>query len=151
MSAIDNARKAATKLRENEQVQEAGLAPTVDTILTELDRAADAIHLLGRIIEQWGTDIVRIASAEDLLTEDGDGDWELVWDRLEAVRIERDRLRALLDPADPAVIDRAARALRESVNEGDCVSWEAALSSDKDLYRADARAVLAALGGERDE
>lgn len=52
------------------------------------------------------------------------------------------------DPKDPAIVERAARALRVAAGGVDG-HWNDLTDGTREMYRKDARAVLAALAGDQ--
>ena len=68
----------------------------LEAVKADRDRKADACRYMGEIIERQGKSVVAVTGSQDLIGEDGDGDWEGVWDRVFELRRERDRLKNAL-------------------------------------------------------
>lgn len=64
---------------------------------TERDRLKSACMTLGQTIKQQCDDIVKITGSQDLIGEDGDGDWESVWDRGIEMRTQLSEARAAVE------------------------------------------------------
>src|SRR5688572_9278389 len=73
-----------------------------ETILPEefsdlLDRVESlqrSCQLLGRIIERDGKNLVELTNSQDIIEEDGDGDWEVVWQRAHEMKAHLERAKA---------------------------------------------------------
>jgi hypothetical protein len=57
-------------------------AREVERLTKELEKTSRAAQTLGRIIEQQCRDVLDATGMHPVIDEDGDGDWELVWERL---------------------------------------------------------------------
>ena len=66
-----------------------------DTLAAERDRLREIIRSYGRTIDIWGRLIIAATHSEDITTPDGDGDWQVIEERLAevpALLAERDAL-----------------------------------------------------------
>jgi ABC-type transporter Mla subunit MlaD len=63
-------------------------------LLAEIERVKAAAKTLGKIIDDSLMDVARATDSLDLLDEDRDGDWMLIFERLAALRPDRDAARA---------------------------------------------------------
>ncbi|MHA3724335.1 hypothetical protein ACXR2T_10690 [Leucobacter sp. HY1910] len=68
----------------------------ISDLADALERSKRGGATLGQIIKRQGDDIVKITKSQDLIGDDGDGDWELVWERAFKMRADLDVLEARL-------------------------------------------------------
>lgn len=69
----------------------------VPELIAEVERLQGAAKTLGKIIEDTLTDVKNATNSQDLIGEDGDGDWMAVFERLAELRPARDAARAEVD------------------------------------------------------
>jgi len=55
-------------------------------VLDELRTTQRAARTLGRTLDRWGNAIIEATGSQDLVDETGDGDWELIEERLAQLR-----------------------------------------------------------------
>ncbi|MGO4297375.1 ead/Ea22-like family protein [Glutamicibacter sp. MCAF14] len=60
--------------------------PTVLALLSRVEKAERSCRLLGTIIERDGKNLVELTNSQDIIPEDGDGDWEVVWERAQEMK-----------------------------------------------------------------
>ena len=72
-----------------------------ETLRAERDMLKRGGEQLGKIIDRQGRDVIELTDSQDIIGEDGDGDWEVVWERLHDMKRERDQLGAALKFAAP--------------------------------------------------
>ncbi|MGO4298280.1 hypothetical protein [Glutamicibacter sp. MCAF14] len=60
--------------------------PTVLALLSRVEKAERSCRLLGKIIERDGKNLVELTNSQDIIAEDGDGDWEVVWERAQEMK-----------------------------------------------------------------
>jgi len=70
--------------------------PVVLALLSRVEKAESSCRLLGTIIERDGKNLVELTNSQDIIPEDGDGDWEVVWERAH-------EMKARLEQAEQAV------------------------------------------------
>lgn len=87
-------------------------------VTADRDAKADACRVMGDIITRQGQWAVEATSSEDVIGDDGDGDWEVVWDRVFDMRRERDRQA------------NALQAIEEQ-----CAYWDGLADGDKHYAR----------------
>ena len=66
----------------------------------ERDRLREMVRSFGRTIDRWGKLIIAATASEDITTPDGDGDWQVIEERLAevpALKSERDALAAKVE------------------------------------------------------
>jgi hypothetical protein len=68
----------------------------VARLIEERDRLQRGGAELGRQIERYLTWVLDATAMHDLIDEEGDGDWQLVWERLAELRPELEQVRAEL-------------------------------------------------------
>ncbi|MGP9528167.1 hypothetical protein [Glutamicibacter sp. AOP5-A2-18] len=102
---------------------------TVLALLSRVEKAERSCRLLGTIIERDGKNLVELTNSQDIIPEDGDGDWEVVWeraqemkDRLEQAEQAVARVHALNNelswsPNNVAIVQRYRDALDGEPNE----------------------------------
>lgn len=73
------------------------LLAEVDRLTGERDVLKRGGAQLGRIIDRHVEWVLDATDMHDAIDEDGDGDWELIWEKLAALRPDRDQLQARLD------------------------------------------------------
>ena len=69
----------------------------------ERDRLREMVRSFGRTIDRWGKLIIAATASEDITTPDGDGDWQVIEERLAevpALLAERDALAATLEETE---------------------------------------------------
>jgi hypothetical protein len=107
----------------------AATSPTVVlALLDELERTKRGAQTLGRIIERHGRAIVEATGAHDLINEDGDGDWEVVFERLAELRPARDRARQSAQARAETIHQMTQQAIDATgahhlITEGGEVDW----------------------------
>lgn len=67
--------------------------------LAKLKRGANTLGELHTKTLKW---VIEASNSEDLINDDGDGDWEIVWDRLFQLRPELDAATARAEKAEAA-------------------------------------------------
>lgn len=80
-----------------------------ENALARAEKAERSCRLLGKIIERDGKNLVELTNSQDIIPEDGDGDWEVVWERAQEMK---DRL----EQAEKAVA--RVRAMADEMGEG---------------------------------
>lgn len=69
----------------------------VPALIAEVERVRGACKTLGKHLDATLTDVKNATDSHDLIGEDGDGDWMLVFERLAELRPARDAARAEVD------------------------------------------------------
>ena len=95
----------------------------VRLLIERVVRAERSCRLLGKIIERDGKNLVELTNSQDIIPEEGDGDWEVVWERAHEMKIR-------LEQAEQAV----AR-VREVVHEYDPDCLTCMCNSDGDCCK----------------
>ena len=72
----------------------------LEAVKADRDRKAEACRTLGEIISRYSDWLVEVTDSQDVIGEDGDGDWEVVWDRVFELRRERDRQKRALESVE---------------------------------------------------
>ncbi|MGO4297117.1 hypothetical protein [Glutamicibacter sp. MCAF14] len=57
-----------------------------ENALSRAEKAERSCRLLGTIIERDGKNLVELTNSQDIIPEDGDGDWEVVWERAQEMK-----------------------------------------------------------------
>lgn len=70
-----------------------------------LARTKRGAETLGRIVERQCRDALDATGRHDLIAEDGDGDWGLVWELLAELRPRAERAEATLDRVRTALLE----------------------------------------------
>ena len=100
-------------------------------LIEEVKRLRDACKTLGGVIDRQCIDIAKIARSEHLVSESGDADWGVIWerayeiaDRAEKAEAEVARLTARPDPAwdeeatRVALVDAQLASVRQVMEDG---------------------------------
>lgn len=77
---------------------------------SELEKQKHGGRTLGKAIDRTLKWVVEASNSEDLIGDDGDGDWEIVWDRLFQLRPDLDAANARAEKAE-ATVARVITAL----------------------------------------
>lgn len=78
---------------------------SIDDAAAYLRRITNGAAMLGRTVAAQNRNVLAaIGGAPDLIHEDGDGDWQCVWERLAELRPERDAALAQRDRARDMVV-----------------------------------------------
>lgn len=76
----------------------------------ELEKQKRGGRTLGKAIDRTLKWVIEASNSEDLIGDDGDGDWEIVWDRLFQLRPDLDAANARAEKAE-ATVARVITAL----------------------------------------
>lgn len=76
----------------------------------ELEKQKRGGRTIGKAIDRTLKWVIEASNSEDLIGDDGDGDWEIVWDRLFQLRPDLDAANARAERAE-ATIARVITAL----------------------------------------
>lgn len=96
----------------------------IPELIAELEKLRRAAKTLGKIIDDSLTDVLKATDSNDLIGENGDGDWMLVFERLAELRPARDAALAELEAlrtAGPWMehVERQRAMKRE--RDGECI------------------------------
>jgi hypothetical protein len=96
----------------------------VPELVAEVVKLRRAGKTLGKVIDDSLTDVVNATDSHDLIGEDGDGDWMLVFERLAELRTARDAALAEVEElrAGGAWVEHVERerAMKRE-RDGDCI------------------------------
>lgn len=96
----DVVERAKDSLNVLEHCRAAGVTPDgyperlVRDLVSEVEKLRRAAKTLGKIIDDSLTDVLKATDSYDLIGEDGDGDWMVVFERLMELRPARDAAMA---------------------------------------------------------
>lgn len=92
----------------NERIKE--LEEKVAELEAALEKQKRGGRTLGKAIDRTLKWVIEASNSEDLIGDDGDGDWEIVWDRLFQLRPDLDAANARAEKAE-ATVARVITAL----------------------------------------
>lgn len=75
----------------------------ITALEAELEKQKRGGRTLGKAIDRTLKWVIEASNSEDLIGDDGDGDWEIVWDRLFQLRPARDAAIARAEKAEATI------------------------------------------------
>ena len=75
----------------------------ITALEAELEKQKRGGRTIGKAIDRTLKWVIEASNSEDLIGDDGDGDWEIVWDRLFQLRPARDAAIARAEKAEAAI------------------------------------------------
>lgn len=107
---------------------------TILALCDEVEKLRGAARTLGKSLDAELTDILNATNSQDLIGDDGDGDWMLVHERLHALgsnlasaRTENARLRAVIAKVEKA-LDQHPECDQYSPNDVITCGWKRAVA-----------------------